>query len=480
MKKLIICTTGTSIANACPSLRGMSKTYHPWESEAKDLRREVADFLGRPENGLKNSDNRRRICAEMNVLDRLDLDRNDRVVLLATDTAEGRVCSEELKGVIVRAFGFGEPQVEVRRIEGLQARNAELLRREGLGNLVKTALEYIADEDQRYSHDIILNPTGGFKGVMPFLVVLGMIHRLRTVYIFESSNELINLPPLPLSFDLKIFKRARPALLFLEERVGVPESAFLGKIPDFVTSERELFMAFTERLDRNNVTLSPLAYCFLEIDKGHGPSLITPGALESIASAGPRQSLNLKRLVDLSASPMWRNQHIEHWHNTDLLVIRRSNTAERLAGFIKDDVFHVALAFASHQEYERELSKHNRAEFKNAAFVEWKNDRDLGVDENDRDALLEDRDRLLLNNEKLAADLTEERERGLERDIRVEALEAGIVALKREREALERSIRELRDKPAVVPQPDSPPVPPCAGAGRGLIQAVKDFFWGRR
>ena len=62
-------------------------------------------------------------------------------------------------------------------------------------------LAYLTDDNLNYQYDLILNPTGGYKGVIPFVTVLGMLYGKRSVYIFEHAEQLINLPPLPFSFD---------------------------------------------------------------------------------------------------------------------------------------------------------------------------------------------------------------------------------------------------------------------------------------
>jgi CRISPR/Cas system-associated protein Csm6 len=51
-------------------------------------------------------------------------------------------------------------------------------------------------------HQIILNATGCFKSVVPYLTLRGLLYRLNVVYIFEQSNALLTLPPAPIHFDL--------------------------------------------------------------------------------------------------------------------------------------------------------------------------------------------------------------------------------------------------------------------------------------
>ncbi len=119
MNKLIVCTTGTSIANSCSSQRDLLRQPKAWDDDAEPLRQEITEFLRRPENDLGQQRVRRGICAEINSLDRIGIEMTDRIVLLSSDTAQGRICAEVIKNVIVDAYSLSGSQVEIRRVEGL-------------------------------------------------------------------------------------------------------------------------------------------------------------------------------------------------------------------------------------------------------------------------------------------------------------------------------------------------------------------------
>ena len=114
--------------------------------------------------------------------------------------------------------------------KGLQVNNSPDLKKVGLKNFISTALKYLDDKSISYQYDVIINPTGGFKGVLPFLTILGMMYGKKTVYIFEFADELIYLPPLPFTFDLSIFDRVKPALEYIEDKATVPKQEYLSKI----------------------------------------------------------------------------------------------------------------------------------------------------------------------------------------------------------------------------------------------------------
>jgi hypothetical protein len=64
-----------------------------------------------------------------------------------------------------------------------------------LSDLIKKLDEYIPDPDKGYK--IIFNLTGGFKSIQGFLQSIANFYADETVYIFETSSELLKIPKLP-------------------------------------------------------------------------------------------------------------------------------------------------------------------------------------------------------------------------------------------------------------------------------------------
>ncbi len=467
MNKLVICTTGTSIANACLAQREMLRQRKSWDEDAQPLKLQILDFLSKPENDLRHQDFRRKVCAEMNSLDRLGMERTDRVVLLASDTAQGRVCAEMIKKVIQESYSMSNAQVEVRRVEGLQVHNSAMLRERGLMNLVEILLDdYLTKDELRYSYDVILNATGGFKGTVPFLTILGMLYGARTVYTFEFSNELITLPPLPFTFDVEVYNRVRPALNYIEEEVAVREQAFLSKVLNYSSSEKDLFMAFTEPYENGRVTLSPLAYAFLKIDTRQ-IVLVSEQVLDTVRRSQGIHKVEFERLLSNVGLPLWRRIHMERWRLTDLLVIKQKRTGERIAGFVRAGVFHAALAFAEHEDYQRVLGNYRMTDFDNVNFVQWVPQEDLGIDEDYSDGIVEERDKLIvekrelkerverLNEDVIGLQLKTEGQRNAEeklkallkeRDLELASLSQQVLSLQGAKQMLKQETLSLKDE----------------------------------
>jgi putative CRISPR-associated protein (TIGR02619 family) len=377
----------------------MLKKAIPWEnsndSEALALRKQISDFLKQDGHNAKEKKDHSSISAELNVLSRLGLTTSDRVVLLASDNAQGRVCAEMLKKTIVDAFGLSESAVEVLRVEGLQVLDARKLREQGLKNLVKLLYNYLSNEELAYTYDIILNPTGGFKGVVPFVTIMGMLYGKRSVYIFEFAEELINLPPLPFSFDIDIYNRVKFALEFLSEEVAVPEEVYLSKVVNYVPEERDLFMAFTEPWDTDKITPSPLAYCLLKMEDKDEKPMIAESALKNLNEITGSSVKVLKRLIKNSTSPMWRTKKYHTVFTSDLTIIKQGHTTERIAGFVRDGQFLITNVFSSHDDYTANIGKYQRKDFQNVKFVPYETEEYLGVDESDQDGVITERDELL-------------------------------------------------------------------------------------
>ena len=382
--KLYLCAVGTSIATSrvpnaseVPSMR--TRQNDPWDADPTELQKELDARLLSID--YKNVDVRRKLSAELNSLDRAGVNPDDFVALLATDTLACRVCANKLKKVLIDCYGLKENNVRVTRVEGLQTTDAELMRRKGLNNFVKEALKYI-DGSEYAPYEIVLNTTVGFKCVAIFLTVLGMIYRKPSIYLFEFSNELIKLPPLPFTFDFDLFMRMKNALLFLDENVAATEREFLSKIEGYTEEERPLFMTFTEKFDEPNrndrVTVSPLAFSLVEIEKQaeERPVMIAASALAELDAMTGDSKNNLSRVISYAQSPLWRaaHNHKRFGARKDLIVFKPGATAERFVGYMDDEKLHVVKVYKDHDEYVLGYNASaglNKEAFANEEFRPW-------------------------------------------------------------------------------------------------------------
>ena len=296
------------------------------------------------------------------------------MILLATDTADGRCCAEELARVIASELGIARVQIE--RIEGLQVRDAVLLRQTGLANLTRRLIHYLDDPQRRYGGGCVLCPNGGFKGVVPFMTVLGMIYRAPVVYVFEFAETVISLPPLPIGFATDLFARALPALAWAAQAGVFDIKDFQSRIPQFAVEEAVWFDSFLELASGSEdgvlASLSPLAMVLAERESVGASLQLSPRAQRELqALSGPERREVESHLRKLS-SPLWRSQHRDSKYCNDLEFYPRGHNPWRFAGFSHADGFHLCW-FARHDDYERRLPQREsqRAAFAGDTFVEY-------------------------------------------------------------------------------------------------------------
>ncbi len=134
--------------------------------------------------------------------------------LLATDTILSRLAAEVLEEVLLELgvdVSF-DPSYDV--IKGLQVADAREFQKEGLVNLVKRMEEL---REKAAGMDVAVNITGGYKALIPYLTIMGQVHRLSLYYIFEDTQELIRIPQAPLDINWELFLRYGNLLAELAE-----------------------------------------------------------------------------------------------------------------------------------------------------------------------------------------------------------------------------------------------------------------------
>lgn len=157
--------------------------------------------------------------AELASLSRLvpRLGQGDQVWLLYSETPVGALCGAAL-AEILRQPGDGselcDPGVEVvqRMLEGVQVDDLERLKAKGLLSWA-LVLEAAQKAACRTDDRVLLNITGGYKGLAPLaaLLAFGLSEGGRPIevfYLYEDSEQLLWLPGSDLlRFDLSVFER---------------------------------------------------------------------------------------------------------------------------------------------------------------------------------------------------------------------------------------------------------------------------------
>ncbi len=157
-----------------------------------------------------------------------DNDPKDEIILLASDTNEGLYCACFLAEYLLQKEPYKNNigEVHVKRIIGLDGGDSDTFGKDGIDNLISHTTELIKERQDERS--LYLNVTGGYKGVLPYLVLLGLsFGELNTFYLFESSPNIVWLPRLPVAFDLFTWRNYR---------------GFVEAMPHLKTNVAELFL----------------------------------------------------------------------------------------------------------------------------------------------------------------------------------------------------------------------------------------------
>lgn len=152
-------------------------------------------------------------------------------LLLCTDTWLGQQTAELVKLWLTKT-GF---TVEIKRQADLQTKDL-LAFQCALSDLVKWCEEVVSGYEKS-GYKIVFNLTGGFKSVQGFLQTLATFYADETVYIFETSSELLKIPRLPVQLAtlpiieqyIDIFRRLAIGLNVKSSNIhDIPETLLLN------------------------------------------------------------------------------------------------------------------------------------------------------------------------------------------------------------------------------------------------------------
>lgn len=263
MPQTIVCSVGTSAARGvCSSaqLTSWVEDQGGVEQAAAVLLTHFVDIL--PEGEALQS----ALSAEIHSLVRIGVSPADRVIFLASDTPDGQACAHAVARYLEKHYS-GIVIEPVRPVKGLQVHDAELFRREGVVNFVRDCLRAVRDYG---TAQVILNPTGGYKALVPYTVLVGMVKRVPCRYIFEQSSQLLTLPPLPVAFDRGPFERYRSLIERIERDTAIPMKEWEREVRHDDCSRLEPLVERTTA----EVTLSAVG--LLLLDEVRSPTALIP------------------------------------------------------------------------------------------------------------------------------------------------------------------------------------------------------------
>jgi putative CRISPR-associated protein (TIGR02619 family) len=262
MIKTVVCSVGTSAARKLGvrpnDLANWVNSKGSLELAATEMFESFQDFEPTQESNLT-----RDLSAEIHSLVRIGISSSDRILLFASETPDGHCCALAVEKYLQHYW----PGIEVKTesIPGLQVNNAETFRNQGVVEFVKNVTQVI----DAYGN-VILNPTGGFKALVPYTVLLGMLKGVKCDYIFERSTSLLELPPLPVEFKRSQFESYKEIFETIDRDSFISQQEWEDRVP---YQERLLLDPLIET-SNEGITLSAIGFLFL--DAMQRPSNLVP------------------------------------------------------------------------------------------------------------------------------------------------------------------------------------------------------------
>lgn len=231
--KIIFSTIGTSIiTNRSKDKIGLINQYSNEKIEDK-IPKELIQFFSEIktniENDIKNSKNidkktLKKWSAEINglinIYEKYERDLLDIHYLITTDTFFGKIVSEIFQSFIEEYFGV--KNIVILQPSGLRASNTSDFH-SGITTLLKEIESLELNKYKKQHYQIIFNLVGGFKSVQAYLTTIGMFYADKIVYIFETGEELLEIPKLPIRLDDKYANDYPILFLLLEESLKIEQ-----------------------------------------------------------------------------------------------------------------------------------------------------------------------------------------------------------------------------------------------------------------
>ncbi len=200
----LLCTAGTSLLET-----NLSRLPHvPFELPPRwEALKEALDAgqWHRLARELLQIDPMHRLCgAEINTVQ--ESIQRGRVALrhlifLVSDTERGRQTGEVLTHYFRARRDLHLQTVEYDVVEGLQDADPKRFRSQGLRNLVRRIGHWVRHFGREY---VAIDATGGYKAQIAVAVLLGQAMDLPVFYKHERFNQIIDFPPLPVTFDWEV------------------------------------------------------------------------------------------------------------------------------------------------------------------------------------------------------------------------------------------------------------------------------------
>ena len=221
-RTLIVSTCGTSILTnqSNTDLRALltQTTNHKEEALPSEQQTAIDHRVEEQKVRLlgESLSNVRSLSAELNGVigfydGQLDRGRSDRHILIHTDTYQGAAAADvirewmQTKGLTATCERV--PELSTASLEAFQM---------GMNHLVSWCDNTVPGYRKSGFH-VAFNLVGGFKSIQGFMQTLGMFYSDEILYIFESGNQLLRIPRLPIEIDRAAQEAIRSNLIIIRK-----------------------------------------------------------------------------------------------------------------------------------------------------------------------------------------------------------------------------------------------------------------------
>ena len=342
----IITTVGTSlITNQINSNLKIKKLYDLLKqkdyAQKENFIKEYDELELLLKNELKTTE---KTSAEIKSLINIKKSKNFsdiEVELIATDTLLSPICAEVLKFLIEKDLKIKVNFDNQNIIVDLQVGDYKRYK-SGLINLLNRLNQFAYNGS--YFKDMILNITGGFKGVIPYLTIFGQINSVPIYYIFEFTSSLICIPQVPITIDKGIFEKNWKIFYILNKETIMDKKEFsydflqntqsILEIEGDMVSFNALGKILWDRFEKDSFIFYATDEVFGEIKKQKD--------IRAILSS------KFKEIVDSKTET-----------KGDHLVYDDGNNPNRIFYFKDSDNFYIYKTFQNHDNYEKYINSKN-------------------------------------------------------------------------------------------------------------------------
>ncbi len=179
-------------------------------------------------NDLTNLSKVSAVSAELNTLFKMKPSKeSDIVVLFPTFTYAGVLCAKLLSDILKSYVS----SIEVIFTKSLKNAEDPSFPKEGLSNFLSNMIKCI-DEYEKNNYEIKILVSGGYKSLVPYSTLIGILKRKDIYYIYEDSDQLMGLPSLPIGIDISTFKPCYPILRNIENSPVNDYQIYFDRLPE--------------------------------------------------------------------------------------------------------------------------------------------------------------------------------------------------------------------------------------------------------